>query len=402
VTDHWPAWLAAGAWVLAIAATLWRFRDSRRLDDHPATLPPDAPLVSVIIPARDEAHNIGRCLRSVLATTWPALEVIVVDDHSADDTAEVARRIAAEDGARRAREGSAVPGAPPRVRVVPAPDLPAGWFGKQWACHTGAGAARGALLCFTDADTRHGRELLARSVNALTARGADLFTVAGRQDMLTFWEKVVQPVVFATLLARYGGTEAMSRSTRPLDKIANGQFILVRRDAYHRAGGHAAVRGHVAEDLRLAQRFTELGMSAQMMLAQDHLRTRMYTSLEDLRRGWGKNVYAAGRDTLPLNAFTRRVLPFVFPVPALLPAVPAIVLALACLGVLGAGARIFGTVALAANVFYWSGVYAYARLNPLWGLLHPLGSVVFAWICIEAAWKGSRVEWKGRAYESRG
>lgn len=380
--------LAGAAWVLGIALTLWRFRDSQRLDAYPAAPPADALLVSVIIPARNEAHNIGRCLRSVLATAWPRVEVIVVDDHSTDGTGTIARRVAAEHGVD--------------VRVIPAPDLPDGWFGKQWACHTGARAATGELLCFTDADTHHGPELLARSINALVARRADLFTVAGRQEMVTFWEKVMQPVVFALLLARYGGTEAMSRSTRPVDKIANGQFILIRRDAYLRVGGHESVRAHVAEDLRLAQRITELGLSAQMVLARDHLTTRMYTSFSEIRRGWGKNVYAAGRDTLPLNAFTRRLLPFVFPLPALFPAIPALVLLLACVGILGDGARLFGIIALSANLLYWAGVYAYARLNPLWALLHPLGSVVFAAICAEAAWKGSRVEWKGRRYVSDG
>jgi chlorobactene glucosyltransferase len=380
--------LAGAAWVLGIALTLWRFRDSQRLDAYPAAPPANALLVSVIIPARNEAHNIGRCLRSVLATAWPRVEVIVVDDHSTDGTGTIARRVAAEHGVD--------------VRVIPAPDLPDGWFGKQWACHTGARAATGELLCFTDADTHHGPELLARSINALVARRADLFTVAGRQEMVTFWEKVMQPVVFALLLARYGGTEAMSRSTRPMNKIANGQFILIRRDAYLRVGGHESVRAHVAEDLRLAQRITELGLSAQMVLARDHLTTRMYTSFSEIRRGWGKNVYAAGRDTLPLNAFTRRLLPFVFPLPALFPAIPALVLLLACVGILGDGARLFGIIALSANLLYWAGVYAYARLNPLWALLHPLGSVVFAAICAEAAWKGSRVEWKGRRYVSDG
>jgi chlorobactene glucosyltransferase len=381
--------IGAGAglvWVLGIAVTLWRFRDSQRLDAYPAVPPAHAPLVSVIIPARNEAHNIERCLRLVLATAWPRLEVLVVDDHSTDGTGAIAQGVAAELRAD--------------VRVVPAPDLPNGWFGKQWACHTGARAATGTLLCFTDADTQHGPELLARSINALVARRADLFTVAGRQEMVTFWEKVMQPVVFALLLARYGGTETMSRSTRPPDKIANGQFILIRRDAYERVGGHESVRAHVAEDLRLAQRTTELGLSAQMVLAQEHLTTRMYTSLAEIRRGWGKNVYAAGRDTLSLNAFTRRLLPFVFPIPALIPAIPALVLLLACIGILGNDARLFGIIALGANLLYWGSVYAYARLSPLWALLHPLGSVVFAAICAEAAWRGSSVEWKGRSYLS--
>lgn len=386
MTALWPALVAAGGWVLVQVVTVWRFRDSRRLDEYPAAPPPEPPLVSVVIPARDEARHIEPCLRAVLAARWPAFEVLVVDDHSTDGTGEIARRVAATD---------------PRVRVLAAPDLPAGWFGKQWACHTGAQAARGSLLCFTDADTRHGPELLARSVNALVARGADLFTVAGRQEMGSFWEKVVQPMVFTILLSRYGGLEAMSRSTRPVDKIANGQFLLFTREAYDAVGGHAAVREHVAEDLRLAQSITEHGRRMHMVLALDHLSTRMYTSLAELRRGWGKNVFAAGRDTLALGPVTRRLFPFVLPLPPLVPAVPLLAFVLASLGVLGAGAWWFGVIALASNLLFWGGVYAFSRQNPLWALLHPLGAITFSAICVEAAWKGSRVEWKGRRYESR-
>jgi len=403
MSAHWGAIALAVAWIAPIVLVVWRFRDTRSLNAYPAVPPADAPVVSVIIPARNEARNIERCLRSVLASTYPAIEVIVVDDHSTDGTGALARAIAAEDAAQRRVPGETRASRQPdaRVRVIAAPDLEPGWFGKQWACQAGARLATGSIVCFTDADTVHGPELLARSVNALLARGADLFTVAGRQEMLGFWEKVVQPSVFAMLLARYGGLEAMSRSTNPLDKIANGQFILMRRAPYERVGGHAAVRGHVAEDLRLAQVFTEQGLAAHMVLAREHLSTRMYTSLDEIRRGWGKNLYAGGRDTLPLGPVTRRLLPFIFPLPALVPLVPTVVLALALAGVLGTGALWFGAIAGAVNLAFWIGVYAFSGLNPLWGLSHPLASVVFSGICAEAAWKGSRVEWKGRRYESR-
>jgi len=404
MAELWPAALAAALWIGALVLVVVRFLDSRRLDSHPATVPPDAPMVSVVIPARNEAANIERCLRSVLASTYAPLEVIVVDDHSTDGTGAIARRIAEEDGRARLgteSRGTDSHGSASRVRVLNAPDLPDGWFGKQWACHTAARAARGELLCFTDADTAHGPELLARSVNALRERGAALFTVAGHQEAVSFWEKAIQPFVFAILLARFGGTERMSRSTRPLDKIANGQYLLITRAAYDAAGGHETVRGHVAEDLRLAQTFTTLGLPVHMELAQHHLSTRMYTSLGEIRRGWGKNVYAAGRDTFPLGPITGRIFPFFFPLPALVPLIPPTLLLLGALGVLGPGAMLFGSVATAATLLFWMGVYAYARLNPLWAFCFPLAAVVFAAISAEAAWRGNWVSWKGRAYQSR-
>jgi chlorobactene glucosyltransferase len=253
-------------------------------------------------------------------------------------------------------------------------------------------------------------------VRALRDRGADLLTVAGRQEMHTFWEKVVQPYVFAVLLLRYGGMEAMSRSTDPRRKIANGQYLLFTREAYERAGGHHAVRDHVAEDLLLAQRLTALGMRVHMLLAREHLATRMYASLAEIRAGWGKNVFAAGRDTLPANRLVRALFPFALPKVVLLPAWPAyaalvgwLVLQAIPLLPVPAGAALRGIAiavfwagALAApvNLVAWMAVYVFSRLHPLWALLHPLGGLVFSWICVEAAVRGDRVSWKGRTYGS--
>ena len=394
LSDHPLALTLAALAVLPLIVVVWRFRHTVSLDAYAVRAGADAPLVSVIIPARNEAHNIARCVRSIAASGYTPLEVIVVDDHSEDGTGAIVRAIAAEQEASLSASPRSA-----RITVIDAPPLPTGWFGKQWACHNGALAARGTLLCFTDADTVHGPELLPRSVTALEQRGASLFSIAGRQEMGSFWEKVVQPVVFSILLSRYGGMETMSASTDPIDKIANGQFILVRRDHYERLGGHESVRGHVAEDLRLAQRFTEAGLGAHMVLAREHMSTRMYTSLSEIRRGWGKNVYAAGRDTLRLGPVGRRVLPWVFPIPALLPVVPVVVLALALAGVLGSGALVFGAIVTGVNLLYWMGVYHFSQLSPLWAIAYPLGCVVFASICAEAAMRGMRVGWKGRSYD---
>lgn len=389
IATHWLAATFAVFWVALLVTVVVRFLDSKRLAAYQPVSRGDAPPLSVVIPARNEARNIGDCVRSVLASDYPRLEVIVVDDHSTDGTGDIVRAIAAEDL---------------RLRLVAAPELPAGWFGKQWACHTGARAATGDLFCFTDADTRHGPTLLSRSVGAMRARGADLFTVAGHQEAVTFWEKVIQPFVFSILLSRYGGLEAMSRSTTPIDKIANGQFILLSRRSYERIGGHEAVKDHVAEDLRLAQIVTERGMQAHMLLARDELRTRMYTSLGEIRRGWGKNVYAAGRDTMPLNAVTAKVFPWIFPLPALLPVLPLLCLGIGLAGLeggTGGAALVFGTIAAPATLLFYAGVYGFSRLNPLWAIGFPLAALTFAWICAEAAWRGSTVEWKGRGYVSR-
>ncbi|HEU4565626.1 MAG TPA: glycosyltransferase family 2 protein, partial [Gemmatimonadaceae bacterium] len=297
------ALLAALPWLVTPVIVLVRARRSRTLDEEAAAAPDDAPLASIIIPARDEAHNIARCARSVLAARYPALEVIVVDDRSTDGTGEIARAIAAEDA---------------RLRVVETPPLPDGWFGKQWACATGAAAARGALLCFTDADTTHAPDLLPRAVNALRSRDADLLSVAGTQEAHGFWERLIQPQIFSLLLARYGGTEVVNRSPRVEDKIANGQFMLFRRAAYEASGGHEAVRGRVAEDLALAQRLFALDYRTALVLGAPQLATRMYTSLRELVRGWMKNIYAGGIDAVRGGRAGRLLFPALLLLPFLM------------------------------------------------------------------------------------
>jgi chlorobactene glucosyltransferase len=288
-----------------------------------------------------------------------------------------------------------------RVKVLTNPELPEGWFGKQWACHNGAAVATGQLLLFTDADTRHGAECLPRAVNAMRIRGADLFSVAGQQVMASFWERLLQPHIFMQILARYGGTEMISRAASPFSKVANGQYLMISRACYDRIGGHDAVRAHVAEDLRLAQTAARAGMSVQMVTGLEHLSTRMYTGLRALMRGWGKNVWAAGRDTLPLGPAGRAVLRVLFPLPSLWGIAPVIIGLLALAGVL---APAYGWWALAAYLLTtlgWFPSYIAAREPLAYAWLHPLASVLVFWIFATAAWRGARVEWKGRAYISR-
>ena len=341
--------------------------------------------MSVIVPARNEARNIEACVRSILATTWPVIEVIVVDDHSSDGTGAIARGIAAED---------------PRVRVIDNPDLPGGWMGKQWACHNGQLAARGPFLLFTDADTRHGPDLLARSMNAMRERRADLFSVAGSQVMETFWERLLQPHVFGMLFARFGSTDRTNESANPLDKIANGQFMLMRREVYDRTGGHEAVRSHVAEDLRFAQEWTRLGYSVQVVEGFDDMSTRMYAGFGEIWRGWGKNIWAAGRDTIRGGRAVRAVLRVAAPLVPLWEIVPTLAIVLALLGLAPAAAGLWGAVAYALSTLFWVVLHVAFRAPVWYAVLNPLAAGVLLALFARAAWRGDKVEWKGREYHS--
>jgi chlorobactene glucosyltransferase len=308
-----------------------------------------------------------------------------VNDHSADGTGDIARGIAREDA---------------RVRVVDAPDLPEGWFGKQWACHTGTLAARGAALVFTDADTRHSAQLLARSMNAMRVRGADLFSVGGLQALDTFWERLLQPHVFAMIVARYGSPERMSRSTNPYHKLANGQFILVRRETYVAAGGHEAVRSHVAEDLRMAQQWTRQGLSVQLVPGLDYMTTRMYHGLREIALGWGKNIYAAGRSTLALGPVGRAVLRATFPAPALWEIAPAGLAIASLFRAASPAVAVWGAIAYGCTTTYWLVMHHVMRAPLRYAFLHPIAALAMFGIFARAAWRGDRVEWKGREYRS--
>ena len=378
---------AAAPWAIAPLVVVWRVRRSRSLDD----VPPDiadaarAPLVSVVIPARNERANIARCVRSVLASRWPALQVTVVDDHSADDTAAIVRAIAAGDA---------------RLAVIESPPLPAGWFGKQWACAAGARVSRGEVLAFFDADTMQTPDLLPRAVNALVERGADLLTVAGRQELGSFWEKVLQPQVFGMLAARYGGTERVNRSPHERDKIANGQCMIFRRAAYDALGGHAAVRDKVAEDLMLAQRMFAAGQRVVLILGIHQLATRMYASLGDIVRGWRKNIFAGALDALPFRAGAWLVLPLLLIVPPLLQLAPPVTFALGLLGAVGPTALLWGAAATLCLLVAWAAIQAWIGESPLYGFTFPLGAALLLYIVLGAVARGRRVAWKGREYRA--
>lgn len=383
---HLVPFLASLPWIIPQIVTYFRLRNSRSLDDESDAPPINEPLVTVIVPARNEAPNIARCVSSILASTYPRLELVVVDDGSADGTAEIARKAAAGDS---------------RARVVMNSPLPEGWFGKQWACTTGAREARGEVLLFTDADTYHGSDLVTRSVNAMRRTGADMFSVAGKQEMGGFWERVIQPQMFSILSMRYGGTESVNNSRHASGKIANGQCIFFKRSSYDEIGGHASVRTLVAEDMMLAQTVFARGRKVVLMLGVDQLSTRMYTSLQGLIDGWRKNVFAAGLDSVPFGAVGRVLFPLALLVPPVMQLLPLVVLVLGALGMVSGGLVVWATTATIATLVWWIVVYAQLGESVAYAFAYPLGALVLLYIFTTAIIRGRRVSWKGRTYISR-
>ena len=351
---------------------------------------PDPPRVSIILPARNEAAHIAACVESLLGTTWPNVEIIVVNDHSTDGTRELAETAANGD---------------PRIIVVEAPDLPAGWFGKQWACHSGMQHATGSLLLFTDADTRHSPDLLARLVHARDSRRADLMSVAGSQAMLSFWEQAIQPAVFAILLARYGGTVEIENARRPVDVIANGQCFLITRDAYNTIGGHEGVKDTVAEDLMIGQRTRAAGLRVSLVLGTEQLSTRMYDGFGTIVRGWMKNVYAGGRLSMRGGVVGRRIFPLALvggPLSVVAPSIAALILLpLAVTGITISPTLVaWCMISNVALLWFFGAINAFARTAQWRVIFVPIGMIVFAGICLAAVVRGQKVEWKGRTYRA--
>ncbi len=373
--------LPALPWLVAFLSFFRLARKHPNLEQTPPLR--RGPKISVIVPARNEADSIRTVVTSVLGSSYPDFELLVVDDRSTDATAAIVAEIAAGDA---------------RCRLIAGAELPDGWYGKPWACAQGARAATGTLLCFTDADTRHGPELLGRAAAALEREAADLVTIAPRQRCITFWERLVMPQVWVLLGLRYHPA-TVNAARRARDVIANGQFILVRRDGYNEIGTHEAVRHEVAEDLALAQAFWRGGKKLHFAFAESQMETRMYTDLGHLIEGWSKNIYLGGRRSFPEEPVRRALVPVILGGAMLYWLLPPLLLGAVALGLLPAGWEEWTATATAACFGYWILVSLGMGIPAWYGLGYPLGAVMTLYIIGRSTARGGgRVEWKGRTY----
>ena len=291
-------------WVYAAIIAMWPIRHLalwlifRKLDiltpDSPRLKMENPPLVTAIIPAKDEEGTLAECLASVCAQSYSNLEIIVVDDRSTDRTGTIAREFAAAD---------------PRIEVLTIEHLPLGWTGKTHAAQLAADRARGDWFWFLDADTRHSPENLEIVMEYARDRGASLASLLPEMRCETFWENVVQPLVGIVLMQSYPLFRV--NDDRSSLAFANGQYILIKRAAYEAAGGHHAVRDRFVEDIRLAARVKALGLPIRVAIAREIGSTRMYASLDQLVRGWSRILYdALGRS--PWRLIGRLLDPLIF------------------------------------------------------------------------------------------
>jgi chlorobactene glucosyltransferase len=245
---------------------------------NPAPPPPDPPLISVCVPARNEQRNIHACVESILAQDYPHFEVIVLDDRSTDTTPEILNNLAKVANLRKVS-----------LKVIPGSDLPTGWAGKPHALFQASAVARGEWLCFIDADTFLSPVTLSSCYTKALETKADMFTIMTFQVLGSFWEKVVMPIVMTALSVGFSPRKVNDPKTR--DAIANGQFILIKRSVYNAVGGHERVKDQIVEDKAIAEQVKWNGYRLVVATGYSIARTRMYTSLPEMWEGWTKNIY---------------------------------------------------------------------------------------------------------------
>lgn len=278
----------------AAAGCAWRScRWLARLDAQAAALPPSqpAPLVSLLVPARNEEANVEACLRGLLAQTHARCEILLLDDASADATAAIATRVIEEHRAA----ASCDPGRPPHAaRLLAGRPLEEGWGGKCFACHQLAEAASGEWLLFLDADTRLAPGAVAAALAAARAAQVELASFLPRYVGDAWPNRLVVPWLYVFLTALVPLPEVTS-TPHPRLSVANGQAILVRRDAYLRSGGHAAIRDHIVEDVSLAIAAKSAGLRIALLDGHRWLACAMYENGRALAAGFAKSFHSAAR-----------------------------------------------------------------------------------------------------------
>lgn len=355
----------------------------------------DAPplTLSVIIPARNEEDCVGECVRSLvqqeedswrLGSDW---EILVVNDASTDRTREIAAAFAG-------------------VTVMDAPRLEKGWTGKASACWAGYQRSRGTWLLFTDADTMHEPGRLRLATIEADRHGAGMLSYSPRQIVQGLAQRAVMPLIFSDLAVTYAPAKVNDPATRVA--AANGQFLLVRRDAYEKIGGHAAVRGAVLEDVELASLAKRRRLGLRFRSAPEAVSARMYRSFGAMIEGWTKNLALLFGNAPMLAGMRLLELGVIAGVPLL-----AWFLWWLRLQPHGVNAGVLGTpMATAALVLVW--------LRALWGLygrvvrsgfalrdcvLAPLGIPLYAWLLWRSWFRVTvlkQVVWKGREQKIAG
>ncbi|MCY2951253.1 MAG: glycosyltransferase [Planctomycetota bacterium] len=382
--------LIALAWVWLLVGPTHRYGFRETLDastDVGSSLIDERswPAVSVVIPARNEADTLRSTIPTICGQDYPDLRVILVDDQSEDESGRVIEKLKADH---------------PGLLVVRGRARAAGWYGKQWAVQQGLELAKTEWLLFTDADIIYDRAAVRQAVRYMLAHDLEMLSLLPQLILVSVWERLALSAAMAVLAALF----PLSRVNNPRSKVAlaAGAFILIRREAYERVGGHEAVRGEMIEDLSLARLLKGAGTRMQSRLTRDLIRTRMYEGWAELWEGLSKNAYAGIGYSLWKYA-AGIVVGLLFGV---LP--PVYLVASLVGGVVAPSAGMWGAVALSA-VANFCMIAVHGRCVRHLGLpwyyrvLLPAGGVFYSLFVTSSVWQHyfcGGAQWKGRRYQA--
>jgi glycosyltransferase involved in cell wall biosynthesis len=370
--------LAVASMLCAITPAVLFVLNLRRYKAPASPAAKGLPAISVLIPARDEAHGIEAAVQSVLASEGVRFEVVVMDDHSTDGTGTLVAAMAERD---------------PRVRLEYAPKLGLGWNGKQHACWSLAHAARHDVFCFMDADVRLEPQALARMAGFLEETDSSLVSGFPRQETETWMEWLLLPLIHFVLLG-FLPMDQMRKGTDPSFAAGCGQFLMVERGAYFAAGGHAEIKATMHDGLLLPRLLRQHGMRTDLADLTSLARCRMYRNASQVWQGLAKNATEG-------IAAPVRILPISL-VLAMGQITPYLLLVSLMLGrTVKPEVMVFVLVAVASA--WLPRVLAAIRFRQDWrgALLHPIGIAVLLaiqWYSLARKLTGGSVSWKTRAY----
>jgi chlorobactene glucosyltransferase len=330
--------------------------------------PAGTPLVSVLIPARNEEKNISDCLSTLQTQTYSRFEVIVLDDHSSDATHKIAKAFAASDD---------------RMKVIRGKELPPGWTGKNWACSQLSKKAKGKILLFMDADVRPGPAAIENTVAAFERFKASGVSAFPRQRFSNRAAEIVVPLMDVLL---YGALPLRAVKIRRFSSLlaANGQWLAFTSEAYQSIGTHAAVRMEIVEDMALARRVKHEGLRFVVTSGVGAVECSMYDAWKDLVGGFSKNFFAA-------FGFRPSAFIAVLSVIFVLAVLPFVALALSF--------PLYAVVAVALNYAFRFMMSARFGHGILTAVLHPLGALAAIVIGLNALrlyYFHGEVHWKDR------
>ncbi|MDH5761712.1 MAG: glycosyltransferase [Nitrospinota bacterium] len=338
----------------------------------------DSPLISVCVPARNEERDIEACLTSLLSQDYPRFEVIVVDDNSTDRTPEIIKGLQKRF---------------PKLTAIQGASLPSDWYGKPFALHQASQKAQGDLLLFTDADPVFGPKALSTAAYLFQKHQLDMLTLLPGAEFGSFWERTVQPVIFAFIAA----LTRFRKVNNPKSDAAMGvgAFIMARREVYDRVGGHQSLKQTILEDIGMAHLLKQAGAKIMIADGRNIYSIRMYHSLKEIWIGWRKNVFLA------MKKSTFKTFYYIFWILGFL-VTPWLVVAV---HLWMDSPPMWQGLALAGLAMVWisQATLCYElRLKQRNALLFPLGALVMVAIMINSMihvlFRG-QAEWRGRTYK---